>query len=79
MGHCVASYISACARHRMSIWSMRVHDGQASKRVLTIEVVPETKAIRQAKGRHNAPPTEPAKTMLLRWARNAGLSSRDFV
>jgi hypothetical protein len=73
MRHCVGSYVSACRTRRTSIWSLRVARGQTQRRELTIEVVPETKTIRQAKGRFNAPPSPIARRMLLLWANRAGL------
>jgi PcfJ-like protein len=73
MKHCVAWYISCCSRRRTSIWSMKVDDGQRRKRVLTIEVNPWTKVVRQARGKHNASPDEASRSMLQRWARQEGL------
>jgi hypothetical protein len=73
MRHCVGSYVSACRSRRTSIWSMRVDRGQTQRRELTIEVVPETKTIRQANGKFNAPPSSVASRLLLLWAKQAGL------
>jgi len=79
MRHCVGSYVSACRIRRSSIWSMRVERGPIQKRVLTIEVLPATMTIRQAKGRRNAPPTPTARQMLLLWAKRSGLRFADSV
>ena len=73
MQHCVASYIHVCARRQTSIWSMQVQQGETRKHTLTIEVLPESRSIRQAKGKRNAPPSEVAKAMLKRWAAQEGL------
>jgi hypothetical protein len=73
MQHCVARYIHACRRRRTSIWSMKVHDGTTRRRVLTIEVLPDSKIIHQAKGKRNAPPSEDARWLLNRWAEQEGL------
>lgn len=79
MKHCVATYIHDCARRRTSIWSMKIQQGERRERVLTVEVLPRTKTIWQAKGKHDAPPTEAAKLMLHRWADQEGLRFRETV
>jgi hypothetical protein len=68
MRHCVASYARACARGTTSIWSMRFEDGERRFRVMTIEVKPATRTIRQARRRGNAPPNDKALVVLRRWA-----------
>lgn len=73
MQHCVAQYIHNCARRRTSIWSMKVQQGATRSRVLTIEVLPETKIILQAKGKRNAPASVTAMKILKRWAKQEGL------
>jgi len=73
MQHCVAQYIHDCARRRTSIWSMKVQQGTTRRRVLTIEVLPETKIILQAKGKRNAPASVTARKILKRWAKQEGL------
>lgn len=77
MQHCVATYIHICARRRTSIWSLRVHQGERQKRLLTIEVVPATRMIWQAKGKRNSPPTERAQHILQQWAAQEGLTFRE--
>jgi hypothetical protein len=76
MRHCVASYIHDCARRRTTIWSMKVHVGDLHKRVLTIEVLPDTRQIWQAKGKRNAAPDAEAREILDRWARQERLTIR---
>lgn len=71
--HCVADYVKLCARRDTSIWSLKVHEGDSHRRILTIEVIPETKLIRQAKGKRNAPPTAPVAEVLRAWAEQEGL------
>ncbi len=73
MRHCVASYAGACARRATSIWSMRFEDGERRFRVMTIEVDPTTRTIRQARRRGNAPPNEKALSVMKRWAGSQGL------
>ena len=68
MQHCVATYRHSCACRRTSIWSMKAQKGGQSVRVLTVEVDPATRQIRQAKGKLNSAPSEIAQTMLQRWA-----------
>jgi hypothetical protein len=53
---------------------MQVQTGGTPKRVLTIEVLPEDRWIRQAKGKRNSAPTDMAKQMLERWAAQEGLA-----
>jgi hypothetical protein len=77
MRHCVATYVSDCARRRTSIWSMKVCQGETRRRVLTIEVLPHTRTIWQARGRRDSPPTEIAERMLDRWAKQEGLTMRE--
>lgn len=74
MQHCVATCISQCARRRTSIWSMKVQQGMQHKRVLTIEVVPENRTIRQARGKRNSPPSAAAKAVLRQWAHRERLN-----
>lgn len=76
MRHCVASYAHACYRQNSSIWSMKVQQGEQRRRVLTIQVVPSTKMIWQAKGRANAAPSHQANTVLRLWAGREGLRFR---
>lgn len=73
MRHCVASYAGSCARRSTSIWSMRFEDGGRRFRVMTIEVDPATRTIRQARRRGNAPPNDKALGVLRRWAGREGL------
>lgn len=68
MRHCVATYAGACARRATSIWSMRFEHGGRRFRVMTVEVDPATRTIRQARRRGNAPPNEKALGVLRRWA-----------
>ena len=68
MHHCVADYIEACATRKTSIWSMRVLRGDERRRVMTIEVEPESKTIWQAQGKRNARPNSAAQEILQKWA-----------
>lgn len=73
MNHCVERYVHTCLCRKSSIWSMKIHESERSKRVLTIEVNTKSKAIRQARGRHNAFPDHEATEVLRHWAMVEGL------
>jgi len=73
MRHCVASYAGACARRSTSIWSMRFEGGGRRFRIMTVEVDPATRTIRQARRRGNATPNDKALSVLRRWAGQEGL------
>jgi hypothetical protein len=55
MRHCVASYESSCAGGNTSIWSLRVRPlpHETARRVMTVEVQNQRRAIVQARGRCN--------------------------
>ena len=77
MNHCVATYVYRCARRRTSIWSMKMHQGERRVRTLTIEVLPNSRIINEARGKRNAPPKGVAKEMLNQWAEQEGLTFRN--
>ncbi len=79
MRHCVASYLNSCLRHDTSIWSMKWIQAGRRQRVLTIEVAPETRTIRQAKGKHNSTPTDSGLDVLQRWAEQEGLTLSERI
>jgi hypothetical protein len=74
MRHCVATYIHACFRRRTSIWSLKAHRGECSRRALTIQVSPRTRSILQAKGPKDTAPDEHSWSILNRWAKQEGLA-----
>jgi len=76
MQHCVATYISDCARRATSIWSMKMQQGERRRRALTIEVLPNSRIVWQAKGKKNSDPSEFAGEILRRWADQEGLQLR---
>lgn len=73
--HCVYSYVSRCVEGSTTIWSMQFEEcaDRGKQRILTIEVDPETRRIRQAKGRRNVAPDEPSLSILHYWATREGL------
>lgn len=77
MKHCVATYIHDCARRKTSIWSMKMEQSRKRRRTLTIEVLPGSRMIWQAKGKCNAEPVGLAKRMLQRWAKQERLTFSD--
>ena len=76
MKHCVATYIQACDQRRTSIWSMKRQEGERRRRTLTIEVLPNSRIIWQAKGKQNATPDSATSDILERWAAQEGLKFR---
>lgn len=73
MDHCVSDYVEQCADRKSSIWSMRIHAKGCPKRMVTIEVDPERKAIVQAQAKSNEDPSPAAKEVLQHWAVREGL------
>jgi hypothetical protein len=69
MKHCVYIYASKISSGLCSIWSLR-NDGQ---RVLTVEVLNESRMIIQARGKCNRAPKRVELNFLNRWARENGL------
>lgn len=79
MHHCVATYIHACFRRWTSIWSLKAHEGERSRRVLTIQVSLRTRRILQAKGRKNVAPDEQSWSFLKQWAGQEGLALSNTI
>lgn len=77
MKHCVVTYIQECARRDTSIWSMKMQQGERRKRTLTIEVLPYSRVIWEAKGKQNASPDQTTTDILKRWAAQEGLRLRE--
>ncbi len=73
MRHCVATYRRPCWRRETTIWSMRFENAGRRYRVLTIEVDPTTRTIRQARRRSNALPNAKLRGVLEQWATQEGL------
>lgn len=73
MQHCVATYISDCARRGTSIWSMFIVRDGRTMRVATIEVKPVSRRIVQVSGRRNTIPTETEMAIVNAWARKEEL------
>jgi hypothetical protein len=84
MRHCVASYARSCAKGRVSVWSLKVQEGEnaAPRRVMTIAVNNVRRAVTEARGRCNKLPgarhtsvrLDRAPEFLRQWAAREGLS-----
>ena len=79
LGHCVSTYARSCHTGRSSIWSMEVEDENGRRKILTIEVAPREKVIRQVRGRRNRLPTPREKELLRRWAAQEGLQLAGYI
>lgn len=66
--HCVASYDDRCWRGTSRIWSLRVRRGEKVRHVLTIEVDMKRRAVIQARGWGNRPPSGKPLRLLQDWA-----------
>lgn len=71
--HCVASYARSCHAENCSIWTMEVETAEGTEKLLTIEVDPTRKEIRQVRGRHNRWAVEKEREIIQRWANREGL------
>ncbi len=74
MHHCVACYVNLCTRRMSTIWAMTVEDHGGRRRVLTIEVNPNTREVVQARRSCNAQPNPKDREILGLWAKHQGLS-----
>ena len=72
MSNCVASYVDSCVAGKSSIWSLRLETPEwpEARRIMTIEVDPETKTIVQARGKCNVVPGSKACPKRLKLAPN---------
>lgn len=79
MRHCVATYAHSCASGACSIWTLEVETFEGSAKILTIEVQTATKLICQARGKCNMLPGDKHRSILRRWAEQAGLQLAKHV
>lgn len=79
MKHCVATYANSCHRGASTIWTMDIETEEGIEKLLTIEVYPVTKSIRQARGKFNRRPTDKERDVLKRWAQQEGLEIASYV
>jgi hypothetical protein len=74
--HCVATYAPRCHRRTSWIWSLRRRSGPNVRSILTIEIDPRQRAIVQARGFRNRPPSGKALELLQTWAERERLRVR---
>lgn len=77
--HCVSTYARSCHTGRSSIWSMEIEDENGRRKILTIEVAPREKVIRQVRGRRNRLATPKEKNLLGQWAEQEGLRLAGYI
>ena len=77
--HCVSTYASSCHTGRSSIWSMEIEDENGRRKILTIEVAPGAKVIRQVRGKQNRSATPKEKDLLGKWADQEGLRLAGYI
>lgn len=76
MRHCVASYAGMCMRRHCAIFSLRCDTGSGLERRATLEVIPSTRTIVQARARLNQTPGPVEQRLIRAWATAAGLRLR---
>jgi hypothetical protein len=74
--HCVASYVSSCAKGHSSIWSMELEQSSVVEKRVTIEVNPVTRQIAQVRGKLNRLPNQQELNIIRRWTSEAKLVMR---
>ena len=74
--HCVASYVSSCAKGQSSIWSMELEQSSVVEKRVTIEVNPGTCHIVQIRGKLNRHPNQQELNIIRRWTTEAKLVLR---
>ena len=79
LGHCVSTYARSCHTGRSSIWSLEIEDENGRRKILTIEVAPQAKLIRQVRGKRNRSATPKEKDLLGRWAEQEGLRLAGYI
>ena len=74
MKHCVASYAHRVSKRYTTIWSLKVHNCDSHRRLLTIQVNPEKMKVVQVKGPSNREPLEQERRIIQRWMASENLS-----
>ena len=77
--HCVSTYARSCHTGRSSIWSMEIEDENGCRKILTIEMAPREKVIRQVRGARNRLPTPKEKDLLGKWAEQEDLQLAGYI
>ncbi|MDB5334537.1 MAG: hypothetical protein JWN70_156 [Planctomycetaceae bacterium] len=79
MKHCVATYARSCAQGLCSIWALETESIAGRSKVLTLEVLNQTRVLVQARGKCNVMPTQKERGILQRWADQAGLQLAKWI
>ncbi|MEM9943332.1 MAG: PcfJ domain-containing protein, partial [Planctomycetota bacterium] len=69
MRHCVKSYLGLCLKKKCAIFTLEVRDIIRTRPLLTIDVMPETQEILEAKGYKNRNPKKEEMKVIEIWAR----------
>ncbi|WP_417385827.1 PcfJ domain-containing protein [Gimesia sp.] len=78
MNHCVGTYVSSCVDGDCSIWSMQIELEKGFKKAITIEVRKQPSLICEVRGKANRLPNQRERSVLRRWAEEAGLKFSSF-
>lgn len=79
MRHCVASYVRSCERGDCSIWTLELETSLGHSKILTLEVRNSSKMLVQARGKFNIVASQKERSILHRWAEQAGLQVVDWI
>ena len=79
MGHCAGSYYMSCYRGKTTVWSMKLEAAEFIKRVMTIEVDPHSRIIRQARAKYNRRPKNASMNILKKWAAKENLTFSQYL
>ena len=77
--HCVRTYARSCHTGQSSIWTMEIEDENGRRKILTIELSPRQKLIRQVRGKRNRLATPKEKDLLERWSAQEGLRIAGYI
>ncbi len=71
--HCVASYEWSCLKQQCAIFSLRLHDRNGNQPLVTLEVIPKSRMVVQARGKYNRKITALETRVIRGWTTEAGL------
>jgi len=78
--HCVVTYTTKCKKGISSIWTMEIeYQTGRIKKLVTIEVINESRRINQIRGKRNRPVKSTEKEIIKRWCRQEGLTIRNSL
>lgn len=79
MHHCVASYARSCDAGKCTIWAMSCEADAEKESVLTIEVDPASREVRQVRGKYDRLAREAEKSIIRRWTEQEGLRLASYI